>query len=133
MRLLARKRKSHYPSDLTDAQWALIEPLIELSRRGRPVKHEMREIINAILYVTRSGCQWRMLPKEFPPFQTVNWWLNKLQREEQWKAIHDSLVGKSREAAGRKAEPTAAAIDSQSVKTAQKGALSNAATTRANG
>lgn len=130
MRLLARKRKSCYESDLSDAQWALIEPLLKLSRRGRPVKHEMREIFNAIRYVVKTGCQWRMLPKEFPPCPTVNWWFNKLNREGQWKAIHDALVGQSRRAAGRAETPTAAVIDSQSVKTAQKGALSNVATTR---
>jgi len=126
MRLLARKRKSVYPSDLTDAQWALIEPVLKLSRLGRPVKHEMREIFNAILYVEKSGCQWRMLPREFPPYPTVNWWFNKLGREGQWQAIHDCLVCKSREKAGRAATPTAAVIDSQSVKAAQKGGLSNA-------
>ena len=67
-----------------------------------------------------------MLPREFPPYPTVNWWFNKLGREGQWQAIHDCLVGKSREKAGRAATPTAAVIDSQSVKAAQKGGLSSA-------
>ncbi len=131
MRLLSRKRNSSYDSDLTDAQWALIEPLIPVATRGRKSKHEPREILNAILYLEKTGCQWRMLPREFPPFPTVNWWFNKWKREGVWQSIHDELVRKSRLKSGRNEEPSAGVIDSQSVKTAQKGALSKAATTQA--
>ncbi len=133
MRLLSRKRTSSYESDLTDAQWALIEPLIPKAGRGRNPAHELREILNAIFYLEKTGCQWRWLPQDFPPYTTVNWWFNKWKREGVWQSVHDELVKKSRVKSGRKEEPSAGVIDSQSVKTAQKGALLKVATTRASG
>ncbi len=132
MRLLSRKRTSSYESDLTDAQWALIESLLPpASGRGRAPAHELREVLNAILYLEKTGCQWRFLPKDFPPYTTVNWWFNKWKREGVWQSVHDGLVKKSRIKSERKEEPTAGVIDSQSVKTAQKGALLKVATTPA--
>jgi transposase len=130
MRLLSRKRKTSYPSDLTDKEWALFEPLLPVSwKNGRPPRHEMREIINAIRYFLRTGCQWRYLPGEFPPWKTVYWWWNKWSKEGVWEQIHDHLAGKLRQKQGRDASPTAAIIDSQSVKASQKGAVVRSDTT----
>lgn len=123
MRLLSRKRKTSYPSDLTDKEWALLEPLLPVTwKNGRPPRHEMREIINAIRYLLRTGCQWRYMPCEFPPWKTVYWWWNKWSKEGTWEEVHDKLAGKLRQKQGRDSYPTAAIIDSQSVKASQKGA-----------
>lgn len=132
MRLLSRKRKTSYPTDMTDQEWALLEPLLpKPARFGRPPRHEMREIVNAIRYFVRTGVQWRCLPNEFPPWKTVYWWWNKWSKEGAWQKAHDRLVAKMREKQGRKAKPTAAVIDSQSVKVSQKGGAARAATTPA--
>ena len=115
-----------YPSDLTDAQWAIIEPLLPPSGSGtasggRPVAVEKREIINAILYLNRTGCQWRMLPRDFPNWKTVHWYFTRYAADGTWQAIHDQLVPRAREAAGKNAEPSVGIIDSQSVKTTEQG------------
>ncbi len=124
MRLLSRKRKTSYPSDMTDKGWALFEPLLPKSwKNGRPPRHEMREIVNAIRYFLRTGCQWRYLPGEFPPWKTVYWWWNKWSKEGVWQKAHDELVALLRKSVGRDGAPTACIIDSQSVKVSQKGAL----------
>ena len=117
-----RVRKS-YPTDLTDGQWALIAPLIpEAEPGGRPRKASSRELVDAILYFTRAGMAWRLLPHDFPPWQTVYYYLRRWQREGVWERVHHALVAADRERAGREASPTAAILDSQSVKTAdQKG------------
>jgi transposase len=111
-----------YASDTTDAEWDLIEPhLPPLSRRGRKRKTCLRATINAVFYIAQSGCQWRMLPKEFPPFTTVQRYFYTWRDNGTWKAINHILLMAVREAAGREASPTAGVIDSQSVKTTEAG------------
>jgi putative transposase len=109
-----------YPSDLTDVEWLILEPLIPApSPRGRPREVDMREIINAILYVLRSGCAWRMLPHDFPAWQTVYGYFWRWRRAGLWEGMNDALREAVRLQAGREAEPSAAIIDSQSVKTTE--------------
>ena len=112
-----------YPSDLSDGEWSLIEPLLPPPRwggpaGGRPEAHPRREIVNAIRYLVRSGCAWRALPADFPPWQTVYAHFSRWQADGTTTAIHDALRAQARLAAGRDSEPTAAVIDSQSVRAA---------------
>jgi len=90
---------------------------------GRPRKHDIRQIINAIRYVMRSGCQWRLLPKDFPPWQTVYDYYLRWRQNGKWEEIHDALLTLVREKSNKNAMPTVGIIDSQSVKTVQKGIL----------
>jgi transposase len=111
-----------YASDTTDAEWALIEPnLPPPARCGRKRKTCPRATVNAIFYIAQSGCQWRMLPKEFPPFTTVQRYFYAWRDNGTWKTINHILLMAVREAAGREASPTAGVIDSQSVKTTEAG------------
>ena len=120
-----------YPSDLTDEEWALLEPLIPPAKPGgRPRRWEMREILNAIFYVLRSGCAWRMLPHDFPPWQTVYDYFWKWRKRGIWEGLNHVLRERVRSAAGREVTPSAAIIDSQSIKTTEKGG--SGATTGAN-
>src|SRR3954468_20137186 len=110
-------RARRYPSDLTDAQWEIIEPMLPLPKRmGRPQKHPRRAVIDAILYVVRTGCAWRYLPADFPPGQTVYAHFNRFNERGVTERILDELREQVRIAQGREPEPTAAIIDSQSVK-----------------
>jgi transposase len=126
-----------YPTDLSDPQWALIAPLIpEAAPGGRPRQATGRELVNAILYFLRAGMAWRLLPHEFAPWPTVYYhlrrWLRRWQREGVWDRVHHTLVMADRERVGREASPSAAILDSQSVRTAdQKG--ERRATRRARG
>jgi putative transposase len=107
-----------YPSDLTDAQWELLNPLLPLPTEEAPNgKYERREIVNAILYVLRSGCPWRLLPHDFPAWGTVYWYFRRGPREGVWDRILQTLRRQVRKFAGRHPEPSAAVIDSQSIKT----------------
>jgi transposase len=118
-----KRRRLAYATDLTDGQWALIAPLIpEAEPGGRPRMAPTRELVDAILYFLRAGLAWRLLPHDLPPWQTVYYYLRRWQREGVWDRVHHALVMADRERAGRQASPTAAILDSQSVKTAdQKG------------
>ncbi|GHO52828.1 IS5 family transposase [Ktedonobacter robiniae] len=107
-----------YPSDLTDEQWELLEPLIpQPSLQGRKPFVSRREVVNAILYVLRSGCPWRMLPHEFPAWQSVYYNFHRWEREGVWDRILQTLRMRMRTRQGREEEPSAAIIDSQSIKT----------------
>jgi transposase len=106
-----------YPSDLTDAQWALIEPLLPAPNTGgRREKHPRRDIVDAILYVVRTGCAWRQLPFDFPPWQTVYWYFAGWEEAKVTEQMMAVLRRRVRVAQGRAEEPTAGIIDSQSVK-----------------
>jgi putative transposase len=114
--------RTPYPSDLTDEQWKFIESLIPPAKPGgRPRSVNMREVVNAILYLNRTGCSWRMLPHEFPPWGTVHYYYRLFRLNGLWSQIHDRLREQVRRQAGRKPTPSAAILDSQSVKTAEKG------------
>ena len=107
-----------YSSDLTDKQWEVLRSLIPLpSLEGRPPKVERREIVNAMLYVLRSGCPWRLLPHEFPAWQTVYYSFRRWDREGVWEQILKTLRMEVRVKQGRDAQPSAGIIDSQSIKT----------------
>jgi transposase len=106
-----------YPSDLTDAQWDLVQDLLpEPSGDGRPEKHPRREIVNAILYLVRSGCPWRYLPADLPPWQTAYWYFTRWEDAGVTEKLLATLRVKARVAQGREPEPTAGVLDSQSVK-----------------
>jgi transposase len=110
-------RERRYPSDLTDAQWEIIEPMLPLPKwMGRPFKHDRRDIVDAILYVVRTGCAWRYLPVDFPPWQTVYGHFKQFNERGTTERILDELREHIRIAEGRDPEPTAGIIDSQSVK-----------------
>jgi len=117
------KKRASYPTDLTDSQWSVLEPLIPEARPGgRPRKADKRRIVEAILYQLRAGSAWRLLPHDFPPWQTVYYYLRRWQAEGVWATVHHTLLMADRERAGREASPTAVIIDSQSVRSAdQKG------------
>lgn len=111
-----------YASDLTDAEWELIAPLLPAPRRlGRPREVDLREIVNAVLYLLRAGCPWRLLPKDFPPRSTVQGYFYAWRDDGLWQRINHHLMLAAREAEGREASPTAGVIDSQSVKTTESG------------
>jgi putative transposase len=115
-----------YPSDLTDAEYALLEPLIPLcksgtTKGGRPEEYSRREILNGICYVIRSGCAWRMMPHDLPPWDTVYHYFRRWRKDGTWVRLHEQLRGDVREAEGREREPSAGILDSQSVKTTERG------------
>ena len=111
-----------YGSDLSDAEWDIIAPFMPPpAQTGRPRAWPMREIVNAIFYVLRAGCAWRMLPKDFPPMTTVYGWFLRFRRDGVFETLNHHLVMLDREQEGREASPTAAVLDSQSVKTVEAG------------
>jgi transposase len=115
-------REQAYPSDLTDAEWEILEPLIPVAKPGgRPEEWPKREIVNAILYVLRSGCPWRMLPHDFPPYTTVYDYFRAWRDQGLWERINTALSKHLRVMTGRNADPSAAIVDSQSAKTTEKG------------
>jgi putative transposase len=111
-------KRTPYPTDLSDNEWQLIEPLLPHSRQpGRPRQHSWRDILDAIVYVLRTGCQWRCLPHDLPKWKTVYHYFWRWRKAQVWARIHTRLREQLRVALGREAQPSAGIIDSQSVKT----------------
>ena len=122
-RRAAARHGLRYPSDLTDAEWVLVEPMIPPAKRGgRRREVNVREVLNAIFYVLSTGCQWQALPKDLPPKSTAHSYFMLWDWDGTLERIHHALYVATREREGREASPTAAIIDSQSAKAAQKGA-----------
>src|SRR5476649_1221295 len=122
-RRAAARHGVRYPSDLTDAEWAVIEPMIPPAKRGgRPREVNLREVLNAIFYVLSTGCQWKALPKDLPPKSTAHAYFMLWDWDGTLERIHHALYVQTREHEGRDASPSVAIIDSQSAKAAQKGA-----------
>ena len=117
-----RREGLRYASDTTDGEWAVIAAHLPAPpRRGRPRQTDMRAVVDAILYIAQTGCQWRMLPKEFPPYSTVQRYFYRWRNGGLWKSINHALVMLERERQGRESSPSAGVIDSQSVKTTEAG------------
>ena len=111
-----------YPTDLTDQEWALLAPYVPATKPGgRPEKYPKREILDAIFYILRGGCAWRLLPHDFPPWQIVYQYFWRWRNAGTWQLRHDLLRGDVRVAAGKRRQPSAGIIESQSVKTPDKG------------
>jgi transposase len=111
-----------YPTDLSDKEWNLIQHLVpDATPGGRPEASPKREILNAIVYLLRSGCSWRMLPHDLPPWRLVYHYFRQWRQDGPWQLMHDLLRGDVRAASGKQRQPSAGVIDSQSVKTTDKG------------
>jgi putative transposase len=121
---MERMARKPYRTDLNDKEWAVIEPYVPKPKTGgRPASHDRREIINAIAYILRSGCAWRLMPHDLPPWSTVYDYFRQWRIDGTWERINTALREKLRTTIGREAEPSAAIIDSQTVKTTEKGDL----------
>jgi putative transposase len=119
-----RVAKQHrYPSDLTDAQWKLLAPLFASSIAEPARVHAVRDVLNAVFYVNRTGCQWDYLPPNFPPWKAVYNQFDRWKKNGTWDKVHDTLRDGLRTTASRNPQPTAAVIDAQSAKTTEKGGL----------
>ena len=124
------KKRTPYPTDLSDAQWERLRPLLQAARdpRGRPRKYPLREIVNALLYVLRGGISWRAVPHDFPPWESVYDHFRRWRKSSTLERIHDVLREESRAKKGRSRSPSAAVLDTQSVKTAGKRGMRTATT-----
>src|SRR3954453_14579752 len=128
------RSKLRYPSDVSDEEWALVAPLIPPPKPGGNKRtRDMREVVNGLMYVLSTGCQWRAIPKDLPPRSTVYGYFDRWDHDGTVQRLHHALFVQCREQAGREAGPTAAIVDSQSVKGAEKGGppSTRRATTRA--
>ena len=115
------KPRKPYPTDLTDHEWTLIEPYVPQAKRGgRPEHYPKREILNGIFYIVRGGCAWRLLPHDLPPWRIVSYYFWQWRKDGTWQVMHDLLRGDVRVAAGKRRQPSAGILDSQSVKTTEK-------------
>jgi transposase len=120
------RTRLRYPSDLTDAEWALAKPEIPRAKRGGNKRTvEIREVLNGLMYVLSTGCQWRAMPKDLPPKSTVNFYFCRWRDDGTLDRLHHALYVRCREEVDREASPTAAIIDSQSVKSAEKGGVAS--------
>jgi putative transposase len=120
---MLRGMSTTYPSDLTDTEWACVQRyLLPTSIRGRPRTHQLRRILDAIFYVLRTGCAWRYLPSNFPPWQTVFYHFRRFRLRGVWHLLYTALHRAERERMGRNPDPSAAILDSQSVKTVEESA-----------
>lgn len=111
-------KRKRYPSDLSDKEWAKLETHLPKKERG---KHSQRELVNAVLYVVRTGCAWRMLPHDFPAWTTVYTYFRKLEKKGVWQRLNDALREEVRQHSGRNVQASATIIDSQTVRTTEKG------------
>lgn len=114
--------RNPYPSDLSDEQWQRLEPWVPAPKAGgRPARYSRREIVNAVLYLVRNGCTWRGLPHDLPPYRIVFHYFRTWQADGTWQLLHDKLRQRVRQQAGKTPKPSAAILDSQSVKTTEQG------------
>lgn len=112
----SKKRKKRYPSNLSEAAWRCLKPLLPVSAVGRPRLVSLRQVVNAILYVLKTGCQWRQLPREFPAWATVYYYFYRWTKDGTWERLNHTLRSRLRQRGGRHKHPTGACLDSQSVK-----------------